>query len=256
MLKVDGVKKYFGKIKAVDGVSFDLCKGETLGIIGESGCGKTTLARVIMRLYKHDRGEILLENQCKYSNRDLYNNIQMVFQDPFQSMDERQTVRQMLFESMYILGKITKQYKNDYACQLMDMVGLDKDILARYPHQLSGGQRQRVCIARSLAPKPCALILDEPTSALDAITAADIVALLKKLQKDAGLSYIFISHDFRIVHSMCERVLVMYRGKIVEEGFIRKVVEFPTHEYTRELIAAARHKLADNDKETSGETAD
>ena len=243
MLKVTNLKKYFGKTKAVDGVTFDLCEKETLGIVGESGCGKTTLARTIMRLYDSDGGEILLYDQNKISKKDLYNSIQMVFQNPFQSLDERHTIESLMYEGMYLLGKLKKQEKKEYAKELLNMVGLSEDYLTRFPHQLSGGQRQRVCIARAIASKPKILILDEPTSALDAKIAAQILKLLKKLQENLDLSYIFISHDLKLIKKISDRVLVMYNGKIVEEGNIKKIWEFPTHQYTKTLISACLHKL-------------
>lgn len=243
MLEIKNLTKKFAKVKAVNDVSFYLREQETLGIVGESGCGKTTIARTIMKLYQRDGGEIILYKRNDFSTKELYQTIQIVFQNPFESLDERHTVESLMFESLFLLGRMSKDQKRSYTVELLKKVGLDSGCLARYPHQLSGGQRQRVCIARALAPKPQIIILDEPTSALDAKTASNILVLLKDLQQKLGLAYIFISHDLKLVRKISDSVMVMRNGKVIEEGITEEIWNNPAQQYTKDLIAASQHKL-------------
>jgi peptide/nickel transport system ATP-binding protein len=259
MLVVEELKKYFvvkkdllGRpcelVKAVDGVSFTLAAGETLGIVGESGSGKTTVARTLLHLYTPDGGAIALDGR-DFSRLDRANesvlrrSVQMVFQNPYTSLDERYRVEETLFEAMCLMRDLTRADKLKLVRELMESVDLPIELVTRYPHELSGGQRQRVCIARALAARPRLLILDEPTSALDAQNAAGIIKLLQRLQSERKLGYIFISHDLRLVSRVCARIIVMYRGVIVEEAPADVIWNRPLHPYTRRLIRAARHEL-------------
>ena len=239
---------FFGKavanVKAVDGVSLEIKKGETMGLVGESGSGKTTLARVLMRLTNLTKGQIFFEN-VEISNlkggrlKPFRRKMQMVFQDPYASLDPRQTIRSALTEPMKIHHVASsKSEAGNIVERLIETVGLNPDHLSRFPHEFSGGQRQRIAIARALAVNPQFLLLDEPTSSLDVSVQAQILNLLKKLQKDYNLTYLFISHNLSVIRHMCDRVAVMYLGRIVEIGSMKMIYENPKHPYTNALLSS------------------
>lgn len=230
-------------VKAVDGVSFGVKKGETMGLVGESGSGKTTLGRTIMRLINASKGELLFDGQdiTKIKGRALKpfrRRIQMVFQDPYASLDPRQTIRSTLTEPMRIHKIGTREQANEVAEKLIETVGLNPDHLSRFPHEFSGGQRQRIAIARALAVNPEFVLLDEPTSSLDVSVQAQILNLLKNLQSQYNLTYLFISHNLSVIRHMCDRVAVMYLGRIVEIGDMKTIYENPKHPYTNALLAS------------------
>ncbi len=255
LIRIDNLYKWFpikgglfGKIianvKAVDGVSLTVRKGETMGLVGESGSGKTTLARVLMRLTPVTKGRIFFEadeiSSIKGGHLKPYRRkMQMVFQDPYASLDPRQTIRSALTEPMKIHHVAhSKQEANGAAEKLIETVGLNPDHLSRFPHEFSGGQRQRIAIARALAVNPHFLLLDEPTSSLDVSVQAQILNLLRKLQKDYNLTYLFISHNLSVIRHMCDRVAVMYLGRIVEIGSMKMIYENPKHPYTNALLSS------------------
>jgi oligopeptide transport system ATP-binding protein len=231
-------------VKAVDGVTLEVRKGETLGIVGESGCGKTTLARTVLRLVEPTRGSILFEGTdlCKLKGRKLKpyrRKMQMVSQDPYASLDPRQNVRSALTEPMHIHGIVSgKEEAEKRAAELIRVVGLNPDHLSRFPHEFSGGQRQRIAVARALAVDPEFLVLDEPTSSLDVSVQAQILNLLKDLQKEFGLTYLFISHNLAVVRQMCSRTGVMYLGRVVEVGPTEGLFGRPRHPYTEALLSS------------------
>lgn len=227
----------------VDAISFDLQPGETLAIVGESGCGKTTTARAILRLIESESGQIVLDGHpivgpgVKPVN-GWRRDVQMVFQDPFASLDPRQRIRQILSEGPRALGLPGSDYDHAALVRLLDRVGLPPETLDRFPHEFSGGQRQRIAIARALAVSPKVLICDEPTSALDVSVQAQILNLLQKLQAETGIAYLFITHNFGVVRYLADRVLVMQAGKIVETGQVEQILRAPQHDYTRTLLAS------------------
>jgi len=251
-------KKQIGAVKAVDGISFDLYPGETLGIVGESGCGKSTVAKLLMRLEDATAGEVFYKGQdiTKLSGRALKvvrRNIQMVFQDPYTSLNPRMTVGDIIGEPFDIHPEVAPKGDRRRRVQdLLDVVGLNPEYINRYPHQFSGGQRQRISIARALAPRPSVLVADEPVSALDVSVRAQILDLLADLVDRFELTMVFVSHDLGVVRHVCDTVAVMRRGEIVELGAVDQVYDQPAHEYTRELIAAAPSLRAALAKLTEG----
>lgn len=251
ILKVENLKKYFpirgllrtvGYVKAVDGVSFEINKGETFGLVGESGCGKTTTGRTILRLIEPTDGKITFEGkdvtrlkgeEMKWFRRKA----QIMFQDPYSSLNPRQTVFEIIMEPVRFHG-IEVDDPEEFVIKLLESVGLNEMHLYRYPHEFSGGQRQRIALARLLALKPEFIVLDEPTSALDVSVQATILNMMKELQREHGFTYLFISHDLGVVKYMSHRMGVMYLGKLVEVGPADKVFENPLHPYTKFLLSA------------------
>lgn len=238
------LSKTVGYVKAVDGVSFKVKRGETLGLVGESGSGKTTVGRVILRLIDATKGEIILDGKeiGKLKGRKLRSirsKMQMVFQDPYASLDIRQQVRSIIEEPMKI-HHVTKSRKeaDEAAESLLSRVGLNPDHLFRFPHEFSGGQRQRIAVARALAVNPEFLLLDEPTSSLDVSVQAQILNLLKAIQKEFNLTYLFISHNLSVIKHMCDRVAVMYLGRILEIAEADELFANPRHPYTYALLSA------------------
>ncbi|WP_391207044.1 ABC transporter ATP-binding protein [Psychrobacillus sp. L4] len=254
LLKVSDLKQHFALkkeaifqpkqvVKAVDGINFDLYPGETLSIVGESGCGKSTTGRSILRLDEPTDGDVLFkgESLLKMNKKELRNvrgNIQVIFQDPYASLNPRRTIRQMLEEAMAIQKVLPPNKREDRMLELMKHVGLRPEYLERYPHEFSGGQRQRIGIARALAVNPEIIICDEAVSALDVSIQAQILNLLKKLQKEFDLTFLFISHDLSVVRHISDRVMVMYLGKVVEIADKSSLFNNPMHPYTKALLSA------------------
>lgn len=232
-----------GVARVVDDVSFAIQPGETLGLVGESGCGKTTVARILLRLIEPTAGEVLFEGQplppaSSAAMRALRRRMQIVFQDPYAALNPRMTVEQILAEPFAIHHEPPPEGLSARLADLLCSVGLDVSALPRYPHEFSGGQRQRINIARALALRPRLLVLDEPVSSLDVSVGAQIVNLLRDLQRTLGLTYLFISHSMPLVRYLCDRVAVMQRGRLVELGDCTQVCDAPRNPYTRQLIAA------------------
>ena len=254
LVKVENLKKYFpikrgvlrrtvGFVKAVDGISFDIYKGETLGMVGESGCGKSTAGRTILQLYEPTAGEVYMEgkNLTTLNNRDLRKarrDMQMIFQDPYASLNPRMTVGNIVSEPLKIHGIGNSASRKERTEELLKLVGLNPYFITRYPHEFSGGQRQRIGVARSLATNPAFIVADEPISALDVSVQAQVVNLLDDLKEDLGLTYLFIAHDLSMVRYISDRVAVMYLGRIVELGVRDEVYEHPLHPYTQALLSA------------------
>jgi len=256
ILEVQNLKKHFpitsgvllqrqvGAVRAVDGVSFSVIRGETLGLVGESGCGKSTTGRTILQLYRPTEGNVVFEGQelSTMSGNDLRQmrrRMQIIFQDPFASLNPRMTVGSILSEPLQIHRIYSKKNeRQQYVEQLMERVGLNPYFINRYPHEFSGGQRQRIGIARALALEPSFIVADEPISALDVSIQAQVVNLMQELQQELGLTYLFIAHDLSMVRHICDRVAVMYLGKIVELGPVDDVYDNPQHPYTQSLLSA------------------
>lgn len=247
LLKAEHLKKYFksphGTVKAVDDVSLEIYEGETLALVGESGCGKSTLGRVILNLITPTSGTVTFDGTDitalrGKTLRNMRAQMQLVFQDPFSSLDPRFTVGQIIAEPLQNMG-LSRQEQQKRVLELMDRVSLQPEHYSRYPHQFSGGQRQRIGIARALAPNPRLIVCDEPVSALDVSIQAQILNLLKKLQKQSNLTYLFISHDLAVVRYISDRVCVMFLGQICELCSTAEAYEKPLHPYTRMLIDSA-----------------
>lgn len=230
-------------VKAVDGVSFSIKKGETLGLVGESGCGKTTTGRCILQLYHPTAGEIIFEGRdlCQLRGEELRQSrrkMQIIFQDPYGSLNPRMTVGDIVGEPLIVHGLAKGREYQEQVATLMQAVGLDPAMVNRYPHEFSGGQRQRIGIARALAVRPTFIVCDEPVSALDVSIQAQIINLLEALQEEFSLTYLFIAHDLSVVRHISENVAVMYLGKIVEIASRTDVYEKPLHHYTKALLSA------------------
>lgn len=254
ILQVRDLKVYFpirkgifartcGYVKAVDGVSFDLRRGETLGVVGESGCGKSTTSRAILGLNRPCGGSILVDGEdIAHLSRDrelaYRRKVQVVFQDPNASLNPRHTIREILTEGIVYHNLATPDQAKSRAEELLAEVGMDGDILERYPHEFSGGQRQRICIARAIALRPQLLICDEAVSALDLTIRAQVLDLLSRLKKKLSLSMLFITHDLGVVQHIADRIIVMNKGKIVESGSCAEVLKHPREEYTKYLMAS------------------
>ena len=248
LLEVKNLKKYFkvknGNLHAVDEVSFYINTGETLGLVGESGCGKSTTGRALVRLLESDHGEIMFEGhdilkKGKKEMSDLRQNVQMVFQDPYSCLNPRLSIGNIIAEPLEVNNVYkTKQEKRDRVKELMDIVGIEERLINSYPHELDGGMRQRVGIARALAINPKFIVLDEPVSSLDVCIQAQILNLLKRLQKELDLTYLFISHDLSVVKYISDRIAVMYLGKIVELSDHNIIFKDALHPYTQALLSA------------------
>ena len=254
ILEVHNLKKYFpietnffGKptryLHAVDDVSFNLKSGTTIGVVGESGCGKTTLGRTILRLYNTDGGQIIFDGDditnLKRGQMQKYRtDIQLIFQDPYSSLPPRMTVGDIISEAVRVHNIVPKEEVRDYVRDIMHKCGLQPQYYDRYPHEFSGGQRQRICIARALAVKPRLVICDEPVSALDVSIQAQIINLLKELQNTMGLTYVFISHDLSVVKYITDQIMVMYLGNTMEMGETDELFDNPLHPYTQALFSA------------------
>ncbi|PLR89782.1 ABC transporter ATP-binding protein [Bacillus sp. T33-2] len=263
LLEIKNLKKYFniGKneiLKAVDDISFSIYKGETLGLVGESGCGKSTTGRTLMRLYDATDGEVLFENEPVHGRKNASSlkqfnrKVQMIFQDPYASLNPRKTVADIIAEGIDIHGLAkTRQERRQRVYDLLETVGLSKDHANRYPHEFSGGQRQRIGIARALAVEPEFIIADEPISALDVSIQAQVVNLMKKLQKERGLTYLFIAHDLSMIKHISDRVGVMYLGNMVELASSDDLYNEPLHPYTQALLSAV--PVPDPDREKTRE---
>ncbi|MDW0115139.1 ABC transporter ATP-binding protein [Sporosarcina saromensis] len=250
LLEVKNLKQYFNvgkpsEVRAIDGISFDIRRGETFGLVGESGCGKSTTGRTIIRLYDATDGEVLYDgvsvhgNKSKAEVKSLNQKMQMIFQDPYASLNPRMKVLDIIAEGLDVHGLVKNaKERKQKVVELLETVGLNKEHADRYPHEFSGGQRQRIGIARALAVNPEFIIADEPISALDVSIQAQVVNLLKDLQKEKGLTYLFIAHDLSMVKYISDRIGVMYFGKLVEMAPAEELYKNPRHPYTQSLLSA------------------
>ncbi len=254
LLEVRGLKKYFEVgggflkkpdiVKAVDDVSFTIEEGETLGLVGESGCGKTTCGKTILKLYEPDDGEILYRGEditplTRAEMRKYRRQMNIIYQDPFGSLDPRMTIRGIIAEPMEVHHLYSsKREREEKVLEIMEQVGLTEEQMNRYPHEFSGGQRQRIGIARALAVDPEFIVADEPVSALDVSIQAQILNLMMDLQKDLGLTYLFVAHDLSVIKHICDRVAVMYVGEVVELAAKKELFNNPLHPYTKALLTA------------------
>ncbi|MFD1205579.1 ABC transporter ATP-binding protein [Sporosarcina contaminans] len=253
-LKVDNLSKHFpmkkgvlskqkAAVKAVDGVRFEIYKGETLGVVGESGCGKSTMARLLIKLYEATEGSIEMEGKRieslnKQELKKFRRDIQMVFQDPYASLNPKWTIKRTLLEPLKVHGIGSRNERIRRVKEILNAVGLNESYAERYPHEFSGGQRQRIGIARALILNPKLIIADEPVSALDISVQAQVINILRELQQEYNLTYLFITHDLSVVEHIADRVIVMYLGRIVEVSTTEKLFEKPNHPYTEALISA------------------
>lgn len=265
LLEVRGLTKHFraGResflkrrtkvVQAVDDVSFHVMEGETLGLVGESGCGKSTVGRLIVRLIEATSGSILFDRRDLRTLddaglREQRRHFQFIFQDPYGSLDPRMSVENIVGEPIAIEGKLSRSERKERVLGLLERVGLNRSVASRYPHEFSGGQRQRIGIARALALNPRFIICDEPVSALDVSVQAQVINLMRRLQRESGLSYLFISHNLAVVRHIADRVAVMYLGKLVEVASKRELYENPQHPYTKALLSAV--PVAEPDEKT------
>jgi oligopeptide/dipeptide ABC transporter ATP-binding protein len=237
------LRRQVGSVKAVDGVTFDIPRGKTLGLVGESGCGKTTVGRSLLRLVEPTDGEVLFDNhsvrkQNARGLRSLRRRMQIVFQDPYGSLNPRMKIRSILEEGLILHQMGDESARLEQMKQALERTGLSPAVLERYPHEFSGGQRQRIAIARALVLKPEFLVLDEPVSALDVSIQAQVINLLKELKQELGLTYLFISHDLSVVEYLADNVAVMYLGQIVESAEVGQLCQQPLHPYTLALFSA------------------
>jgi len=237
------------EVRAVDDVSLDIQSGETLGLVGESGSGKSTLGRLVLRLVEPTSGKIVFDGRdlltaSHTEMRRLRRGMQIIFQDPFGSLDPRMRVEDVISEPLIIHEHMSPATRRSRVAELLRAVGLDQSAMHRFPHEFSGGQRQRIGIARALAPRPKFIVADEPVSALDVSVGAQIVNLMAQLQREFGLTYLFISHSMPVVRYLATRIAVMYRGKVVEVGTTEQITERPQHAYTRSLLEATPEVIA------------
>lgn len=249
LIQVKNISKYFQinkkeTLKAVEDVSFDIYEGETVGLVGESGCGKSTTGRCIVKLYNPTKGHVLYKGQDIFDDRnkneklEYCKNTQMIFQNPYSSLNPRMTVKDIVGEGIRLHEKISDKELDDRIESLLKTVGLNRDHMSRFPHEFSGGQRQRIGIARALSVDPKFIVCDEPISALDVSIQAQVLNMLKKLQKDRSLTYLFIAHDLSVVKYISDKVIVMYLGMVVEQADAVELYKNPLHPYTKALLSA------------------